>query len=138
MLIPLHALLEKAGTGNPQQNLVAAVGGLMRFHRRVAPMLCSLMSEPELLERFRHSLASSGKGPHRGIATLANYIDQEQSLGRIDPDVNAKAAATALMASSFFHQFSATLFGSTERLEIKRLVQLVIRTSSGPRTGSSD
>jgi hypothetical protein len=137
MLIPLHALLEKAGTGNPQQNLVAAVGGLMRFHRRVAPMLCSLMSEPELLERFRHSLASSGKGPHRGIATLANYIDQEQSLGRIDPDVNAKAA-TALMASSFFHQFSATLFGSTERLEIKRLVQLVIRTSSGPRTGSSD
>lgn len=139
MLIPLHGLLKKVGTANPEQNLIAAVGGLMRFHARVTPMLCSLMSEPELLERFRHSLTISGKGPRLGIATLADYIEQEQRLGRIDSEVNSKAAATALMASSFFHQFTARVFGSTERFESKRLVQLALRTpgvagpSSNPR-----
>jgi hypothetical protein len=134
MLIPLHVLLKKVGTGNPEQNLITAVRELTRFHRRVTPMLCSLMSEPELLERFRQSLENSGKGPHRGIATLANYIEQEQRLGRIDSEVNAKAAATVLMASSFFHQFTAGLFGSTERLESKRLVQFALRRSDA--TGS--
>lgn len=129
MLIPLHALLKKVGTGNPEQNLIAAIGGLTRFHGRVTPMLCSLMSEPELLERFRQSLKNSGKGPQRGIATLANYIEKEQKLGRIDSEVNAKAAAAILMASSFFHQFTAGLFNSTERLESKRLVQFVLRRS---------
>jgi AcrR family transcriptional regulator len=130
MLIPLHALLNKAGSGDPEQNLIAAVGGLSRFHGRVTPMLCSLMSEPELLERFRQSLQASGKGPQRGIATLANYIEKEQRLGRIDSEVNAKVAATVLMASSFFHQFTAMLFNSSERFESKRLVQFVLRRSN--------
>jgi AcrR family transcriptional regulator len=127
MLVPLHGLLKKVGIGNPEQNLVAAVGGLARFHRRVTPMLCSLMSESELMERFRQSLANAGKGPHRGIATVANYIEQEQKLGRIDSEVNAKAAATVLMAGSFFHEFTTRLFGSTEKFESKRLVQLALR-----------
>ena len=134
MLIPLHVLLKKVGTGNPEQNLIAAIGGLTRFHGRVTPMLCSLMSEPELLERFRQSLENSGKGPQRGIATLANYIEREQRLGRIDSEVNAKAAATVLMASSFFHQFTSGIFNSTERLEAKRLVQFALRRSDA--TGS--
>lgn len=129
MLIPLHELLKKVGTGNPEQNLIAALGGLSRFHKRVTPMLCSMMAEPELLERFRESLEDSGKGPHRGVATLADYIEQEKKLGRIHPEVDAKTAATVLMASSLFHQFTAGLFGSAGRLESKRLVQLVLRTS---------
>jgi AcrR family transcriptional regulator len=137
MLVPLHALLEKVGTGSPEQNLIAAVGGLTRFHGRVTPMLCSLMSEPELLKRFRQSLESSGKGPHRGIATLANYIEQEQRLGRIASEVNAKAAATVLMASSLFHQFTARLFGSTDRLESKRLVQFALRRSDAKRSNKT-
>lgn len=135
MLTPLHALLKRVGKGNPEQNLIAAIGGLTRFHGRVAPMLCSLVSEPELLDRFRRSLKNSGKGPHRGIATLASYIEQEQKLGRVNSEVNAKTAAAVLMASSFFHQFTARLFNSTERLESKRLVQFVLRRSDA--TGSN-
>jgi len=129
MQLPLHRLLKKVGTGDPEQNLIDAVGGLARFHRRVMPMLCSLIPESELLKRFRKSLGDSGKGPHRGIATLGSYIEQEQRLGRIDSAVNAKAAASVLMASSFFHQFTALLFGRTERSEAKNLVQLALRKS---------
>jgi AcrR family transcriptional regulator len=129
MLIPLHRLLKKVGTGDPERNLIDAFDGLTRFHRRVTPMLCSLMSETELLKRFRESLGNSGKGPHRGIATLASYIEQEKSLGRIDSQVNAKAAAHVVMATSFFHQFTILLFDSTDKLASKRVVQLALRTS---------
>lgn len=127
MLVPLHRLLKRVGIGDPEQNLIDAVGGLVRFHRRVTPMLCSLISESELLNRFRVSLDDSGKGPQRGIATLAGYIEQEQKLGRIDSQINPKMAANVLMASSFFHQFTVALFGSAEKLETKRLVQFALR-----------
>jgi len=136
MLVPLHALLTKAGTGDPEGNLVVAVAGLARFHRRVTLMLCSLLSEPELLARFRQSLGDSRKGPHRGIAALAKYIEQEQSLGRIGSEVDAKAAATGLMAATFFHQFTAELFGHAEGLEPKRLVQFALgRPAATPGAG---
>jgi len=129
MLVPLHALQEKVGRATPRQNLVVALTGLMKFHDRVTPMLCSLMAEPELLQRFRNSLDTSHQGPHRGIATLAHYIEEEQQRGRIDAQVDAKTAAFVLMASSFFHIFTSHLLGSTPRPEMKRLVDFAIRSA---------
>lgn len=132
MLVPLHALEKKVGVLTPRQNLRAAMAGLMRFHDRVAPMLCALMTDRELLHRFRQSLTNAGKGPHRGISTLANYIVQEQELGRIKADVNASTAATVLMASSFFHIFTSQLLGSASRLDVKQLIDLAIKHSDTP------
>jgi len=129
MLVPLHALAQNVGKETPERNLVAAVAGLLRFQARVVPMLCSIMSEPELLDRFRKTLAHDGKGPHRGIATLANYIEQEQNLGRIDPNVDGKTAATVLMSCTLFHIFTERIFGSTSRFDSKRLVQLATRST---------
>ncbi len=129
MLEPLHALEGKVGKRTPKENLVAALDGLQRFHERVAPMLCSLIAEPELLRRFRESLQAEGKGPDRGVATLARYIEQEQKLGRIHAGVKANSAASVLMASSFFHVFTALLFGSAGKFRAARLVNLAIRRS---------
>jgi AcrR family transcriptional regulator len=126
MVAPLHALELKAG-----QNLALALKGLLRFHDRVGPMLCSLITEPELLKRFRQSLESTGKGPQRGIASLARYIELEQKLGRINKQVDAKTAASVLMASSFFQAFTHHLLGSSMRLNTKRLVALALRCSDG-------
>jgi AcrR family transcriptional regulator len=129
MLVPLHALEERIGKATPGQNLAIALTGLLRFHDRVCPMMCSLITEPELLNRFRQSLESAGKGPHRGIASLTRYIEQEQNLGRIDKQVDAATAASALMAGSFFHAFTHHLLGSSTRLDSKRLVAFAIRSS---------
>jgi len=129
MLTPLHALEKKVGMGTPRQNLGIALAGLMRFHDRVTPMLCSLLMEPELLQRFRQSLNASGKGPHRGIATLAHYIEREQQLGRIETHVDAKTAASVLMAYSFFHTFTSKLLGSDGKADMKRLIDFVIQSS---------
>jgi len=129
MLVPLRALEEKVGKGTPRQNLRVALAGLMKFHDRVAPMLCSLISEPELLQRFRKSLDNSHQGPHRGIATLARYIEQEQQRGRIQAQIDAKTAAFVLMAGSFFQIFTSHLLGSPQSPEMKRLVDFVVRSS---------
>lgn len=121
MLTPLHALEKRIGRATPQKNLALALDGLLRFHDRVAPLLCSLLMEPELLRRFQKSLAASGKGPHLGIRTIARYIEAEQKLGRIDAAVDAKTAAAVLMSSSFFHVFTSRLLGASRRLDTRRL-----------------
>jgi AcrR family transcriptional regulator len=126
MLVPLHALKQSVGEGTPRANLEAAVRGLQQFHQRVTPMLCSLFMERELLERFRASLKEEGRGPERGIATLATYIAEEQKLGRIGTRVNASASAAALMAGSFFHCFTQQLLGSEARLDVEALVSMAI------------
>jgi AcrR family transcriptional regulator len=132
MLVPLHALEDKVGTATPRQNLTTALTGLMRFHDRVTPMLCSLMTETELLQRFRQSLESSGKGPHRGIATLERYLEREQKLGRISPHVDTRTAASVLMASSFFHTFTAPLLGTSPAPEVKRLIDFSLQSKDAP------
>lgn len=127
MLVPLHALEAKVGTRTPEENLRAAVKGLLRFHTRVMPMLCSLSMEEELIVRFRRSLADAGRGPDRGIATLARYIEQEQALGRIKEAVDAMTAARALMAGSFFHSFTSQLMGHEGRMDLESLVALALK-----------
>lgn len=133
MLVPLHALRLYVGRATPEKNLIAAVEGLARFHARIAPMLCSLIAEQELLHRFRSSLDAEGKGPDRGTATLAAYIEEEQQLGRIAAEVDAKTAASVLMSSSFFHIFTQQLFGTTTELNAKQLVHFTIHSSPGKK-----
>jgi AcrR family transcriptional regulator len=126
MLVPLRALKEKVGNGTPEENLALALTGLVRFHQRVVRMLCSLMGETELRDRFRTSLEERGRGPDKGIATLAAYLEGEKALGRISRRLNTKLAARTLMASSFFHVFTEELLGQSHRFDAKGLVDLVI------------
>ena len=133
MLVPLHGLQSKVGRGTPSGNLAKALHGLMAFHDRVTPMMCSLIAEPQLRGRFRESMEATGKGPHRGIATIAHYIEQEQLLGRVDRNVDAKTAATVLMASSFFHVFTGHLMGSGVKLETRRLIGSVLQVPGNRR-----
>ena len=126
MLIPLHALGAKVGIGTVEENLVAAVEGLVRFQERVVGMLCSLIMEPELRARFRERLGTQGRGPERGIRTLAEYIAEEQGLGRVSGDVDAMRAARGLMAGSFFHVFTEELFGRGDTLDAKGMVRQAV------------
>jgi AcrR family transcriptional regulator len=105
MLVPLYALRESIGRGCAQANLVAALGGMFKFHQRVTPKVAGLFAEPELLGAFRQSLKRSGKGPHLSVKALKDYILAEQELGRIVPQVDANLAAVILMSCSFFRAF---------------------------------
>src|ERR1700688_1731814 len=102
MLGPLQKLQESAGHGSAQANLVTALHGILKFHRRVISATAGLFAEPKLLAAYRDSLARQRKGPHLSLAVLAGYIAAEQQLGRIDTRVDAQIAASLLMSSSFF------------------------------------
>jgi AcrR family transcriptional regulator len=123
MLVPLHALTDKVGANTPEKNLISAMQGLQNFHSRMAPVLGSLFAEPPLLQRFRGALSSRGKGPQAGIARIAQYIRQEQALGRIAPDADPEAIASTLMSVSFFQAFTSALLGHpTPAPRAKRIV----------------
>jgi AcrR family transcriptional regulator len=126
MLVPLHELKDKVGRDTVEANLTIATRGLAQFHRRVMVMLCSLVGEPELRERFRQSLGEEGRGPDRGVATLARYLDEEKKLFRIPASVDSRTAARALMAGSFFHVFTAELLGGGEEFDAEGLVRMVL------------
>lgn len=76
MLGPLRLLKESVGQGSAQANLAAALTGIFKFHRRVAPKAGSLSAEPELLVAYRESLSRQGKGPHLSMA--GERIDPRQ------------------------------------------------------------
>ena len=101
----LRALEVSCGQGSPHQNLVKAINGLYRFHKRSVPLLAGLFAEPKLLAAYRKSLLSRNKGPHLAIAKLRNYIQAEQTLHRIDERVDANLAASTLLSSCFVRAF---------------------------------
>jgi len=123
MLVPLRALKEKVGTNTPEENLMSAVEGLRRFQEKVVLMLCSLAGEPELRDRFQVSLKEQGRGPQRGVATLAEYIEAEKALGRIGAGVDGAVAGQMLMGSVFFQVFCADVLGDESGLDARGLVR---------------
>lgn len=126
MLVPLRELNEKVGLETPEQNLTIAAEGLRRFQEKVVVMLCSLAGEPELRERFQQSLQAHGRGPQRGVATLAAYIEAEKALGRIAAGVDAGTAGQMLMASVFFQVFCAGVLAERLPGDARTLVRGVI------------
>ena len=135
MLAPLRVLGESVGRGSPQRNLATAFGGIFKFHRRILPSTCGLFAEPDLLMAYRESLARQGKGPHLSMAALENYIAAEQKLGRIEPTVDSKMAASLLMSSSFFYAFVEEFFGAPIGLSwaqfSRRLIERIVPEKKG-------
>ena len=143
MLGPLHLLKESVGQGSAEANLAAALGGIFKFHQRVAPKAGGLFAEPELLVAYRESLARQSKGPHLSMTALADYIASEQKLGRIDSRVDAKMGAYLLMSSSFFRAFMEHFSGKKPQPPwdefAKRLIETVVPEASAgdrPATGN--
>jgi len=126
MLGPVHALRDLVGQETPQRNLERALRGMLAFHRKVVPMIAGLFAEPELLSAYRKTLARGGKGPHRAISNLADYILAEQASGRIRPDVDAHSSSALLMSASFFRVFTERFFGVPVHPPLDRFVQSTV------------
>lgn len=126
MLVPLRELKERVGLDTPEENLTAAVEGLRRFQEKVVVMLCSLAGEQDLRQRFQDSLKGQGRGPQRGVATLAEYIEAEKALGRLGAGIDAGVAGQMLMASVFFQVFCAGVLGEKLPGEARGMVRGVI------------
>lgn len=71
------------------------------FHQRVAPLICSMMADQELLARNRRALQVRQIGPERSVKSLALYIAAEQRLGRVGSGVDPDAIAQLLLGATF-------------------------------------
>ena len=82
------------GRGSAQGNLVQSITGIFKFHQGVIPPTAGFFAEPGPLAAYRNSLNRQGKGPHRSMKVVEEYIRSEQELGRIDARAHAGLAAS--------------------------------------------
>jgi AcrR family transcriptional regulator len=128
MLGPLKELTESVGHSSPQENLVAALGGIFKFHQHVVPASAGLFAEPELLAAYRNSLKRQGKGPHLSMSVLEEYIRSEQKLGRITSEVDSKLAAYLMISASFFRAFVEHFFDKSVQPAWSKFAEQLVAT----------
>ncbi|MEV4075362.1 TetR/AcrR family transcriptional regulator [Nonomuraea fuscirosea] len=97
----LSRLRLSVGEGDVSANLTAFTAMALEFYTRAAAIAGGVLADPPLLTGFRKMLAEAGSGPHVPIEALAEILRAEQRAGRIDPAVDAGAAAAMLMGACF-------------------------------------
>jgi AcrR family transcriptional regulator len=131
MLEPFRTLAASVGRNTPEENLEAAAKGMMAFQGRVIPMIAGLFAEREVLNRYRESLLSDDKGPHRATGTIAAYLKSEQELERISKAIDVSTAASLLVSAVFFRCFTQQFFQAPSASTNNRYLKQVIATLLG-------
>lgn len=96
----VEALPTRAGFDSVEANLAGALERLATLQERVLPLEIAIRSDPELAGQRQAVLVSQGPlpGPPRAIAA---YLEAEQRLGRVRPDVDAEEVALMMLAMLF-------------------------------------
>lgn len=95
----------RAGTGSLRGNLTELAELAIAFFREIAPMVASTLGDPDLRARHLKSLAEHGRGPHRPILALAEYLQAEQRIGRVRKRIDTAAVATLFLGGCFQFAF---------------------------------
>ncbi|MEV0384226.1 helix-turn-helix domain-containing protein [Nonomuraea sp. NPDC050643] len=97
----LTRLRQGVGQGDVAAGLTEFALAALSFYTRGAAIAGGLLGDPPLLAGFRDMLAKDHTGPHVPIRMLAEILRAEQQGGRLDPAIDADAAATLLMGACF-------------------------------------
>src|SRR3989449_4961338 len=81
----LQSLPLQVGQNTVQKNLERVLESAFAFHFRMAPLVCSLFADQELLARVRNMMHERSMGPARTTSVIAAYLRAEQQLGRVLP-----------------------------------------------------
>lgn len=108
----LDALLQKAGKGRVNDNLLPVVRAGIDYYAEVQAAAMPAFISPSMTVRFREALRESDLGPAAEIAALAEYLARERSLGRVAPDVTPEASARLLLAGCFRHAYYEAFIGA--------------------------
>jgi len=84
-----------------QKNLERVLESAFAFHHRIAPLVCSLFADQELLARVRGMMHERSMGPGRTTSVIAAYLRAEQQLGRVLPAAVPETVADLMLAVSF-------------------------------------
>jgi AcrR family transcriptional regulator len=107
----LASLPDRVGKGSIQRTLEELVAASLEFYRVIMPMVAGTLTEQKLLEAHRQHFHQTGSGPAHTMNAVADYLRQEQRLGRISPRVSTNHAARLLLGASFGQAFMEQLLG---------------------------
>lgn len=125
----------------------------VRYYAKLIPMSASLFADGGLLARQREAMEERGVGPHLLHERVAEYVEAEQRLGRIDGGLDPLGVAALLLGPCFQYAFlerftgKDPLPGMTEEQFVSGLVRTLVagltprgryRGGEGRRVGTSD
>ena len=118
-----------AGKGEVADNLHEIGLAILHYYEQLTPLSASFFADTELLARFRALLQQLG-GPERLHYRVSTYIEEEQRLGRIVPELPALSITMSLLGPVFQYAFLRQLtghdqFGLSDRQFVKNLVQIL-------------
>jgi len=113
-----------AGSATVAENLEACALAAIDLVASTLPAAGSLLSEPALLHRFFDEIHRSPLGPHRMVGPIAQYLAEEQRLGRLGA-FDLDAATTLLLGSAMTLGFSVTFGGASREHVVEQLPTIV-------------
>jgi AcrR family transcriptional regulator len=81
--------------------LAHAFASLEQFFDDALPIFHAAQADAELGQVLADFIKANDLGPHRGVATLGDYLRAEQAAGRADPEADPDAAALLLIDAAF-------------------------------------
>jgi len=97
----LQSLPLRIGENTVQKNLETVLESAFAFHHRIAPLVCSLFADQELLARVRGIMVERSMGPARSVFAISAYLRAEQQLGRVSASAVPETIADVMLAVSF-------------------------------------
>lgn len=125
----LQSLPLRIGENTVQKNLGTVLESAFAFHHRIAPLVCSLFADQELLARVRGIMVERSMGPARSIFAISAYLRAEQQLGRVSASAVPEAIAEVMLAVSFNRAMQDHFFfGASEgEAKAKRKLREAVR-----------
>ena len=96
-------LASLVGTGTVEENLVSLMESVIEFFREIAPVVASVIGDPELRGWFSEGRVADGDGnpltPLTGVDELSDHLASEHELGRLPDRPSWTACATMLIGA---------------------------------------
>ena len=94
---PLEFLSEIDPDRDISAVLSAALAALEQFYDDVLPVFTAAQADAELARTLAAYRAENDLGPHRGVASLSEYMRHQQSRGRVNREIDTEAVALLVM-----------------------------------------
>jgi AcrR family transcriptional regulator len=102
-----------AGTETVRANLEKIALAALSYYDKLIPLSASFLADTELLASYRRTLETTGSGPQRFYERMADYIAEEQRLGRIDPRQDPLNISVLLLGPCFQYAFFRLFLGTS-------------------------
>lgn len=134
-----EADLPKAGGGTVEGNLNSLAQALLALLAEALPTVAGLLTEPVMLHRLFDEIHRQPFSPQYLQARVADYLRDEQRMGRLSADVDASSVATLIMGATIVLNLGNHLARLQGRLaqpvQVRPIIATLIR-GLAPANGS--